>query len=77
MEPFVHLPEYQLVICKRCQHAVLAGQIERHLQIKHKFTKESREGVIKSIREINGLISTKDELAQLPWPDNAMARQCH
>jgi hypothetical protein len=36
MEYFTHLPDFQAIICKECQRAVLPGDIDAHFAAKPK-----------------------------------------
>ena len=51
MFPFVHLPQYGLIVCSECQHAVLPSHVDTHLGDKkrHDMPKESRDGIIQEI----------------------------
>jgi len=70
MDPFVHLPVFNVVVCTVCQHAVLPSQISHHLSGSngHNMTKEARERISEEVSRIEGLISCRAELDKLPIP---------
>jgi hypothetical protein len=70
MDPFVHLPAFNVVVCTVCQHAVLPSQISHHLSGSngHNITKEARERISEEVNRIKGLISCRAELDKLPIP---------
>jgi hypothetical protein len=69
MEYFVHLPDYQVVICKECKHAVLPGHIDAHLGgEKHGLKKPDRDMILEEIAEINGLIGNEETLKRCEFP---------
>ena len=65
MEYFTHLPKFQVIICKECQHAVLPSYIDVHFQAKpqHELEKEEQQRIVKVIAEIDRLIGNEDELS--------------
>ena len=69
MEYFIHLPEFQVIVCKQCQHAVLPSFIHAHFRGKHhRLEKEERERIIDAAAEINGLIEDNEALRQCEFP---------
>src|SRR5258706_5389730 len=70
MEHIIHLPEFQIIVCKECQYAVLPSEIDSHFTPAHPhgFTKQAREEIIARISKIGGLIMDKDELEQCEFP---------
>src|SRR5271154_2410037 len=66
MEYFTHLPDFQVIICKECQHAVLPSHIDTHFAAnpQHGLGKKERRRIAKEIAEINRLISNEETLRQ-------------
>jgi hypothetical protein len=61
MYPFVHLPEFGLIVCSECRHAVLPSNVVTHLRDgkKHKVVKEDRDRIIQEVQGIPGLKGVK------------------
>ena len=74
MEYFTHLPDFQVIICKECQHAVLPSHINAHFAAKpqHGLGKKERERIAEEVAEINGLIGNEETLrrCEFPFPPN-------
>jgi hypothetical protein len=70
MEYFTHLPEFQVIICKECQHAVLPSHIDVHFVAKpqHGLEKKEQRRIIEAIVEIDGLIGNEETLSQCEFP---------
>ncbi len=66
MEYFTHLLEFQVIICKECQHAVLPSHIDPHFATKpqHWLAKRERQRIANEIAEVPGLISNEETLAK-------------
>ena len=69
---FYHQPEYRLVICRECRHAVWPDQVEGHLQGKHhRMGRKQAELVSSEVGGWYGLIMFPSELevpAQVQQP---------
>jgi hypothetical protein len=63
----MYLPEYRVVVCIECKHAVLPSNINTHLRDKnmHNMPKESRGLVVQEIQKIQGLIISRADLNRL------------
>lgn len=74
MEHIIHLPEYQVVVCKTCKYAILPKEIESHFQPDrpHGFTKQARQAIIERVAQIEGLIQDERELdaEEFPFPSD-------
>lgn len=71
MSQFIHLSQYQVVVCKDCHYAVLPPHINTHLRSKaHQFSPNQRQKVIAEVQKVKGLIQNTDELqaSQFPYP---------
>jgi hypothetical protein len=70
MEYFTHLPEFQVIICKECQHAVLPSYIDVHFAAKpqHGLENKERRRVAEVGAEIDGLIVNDETLSQCKFP---------
>ncbi|KAH8749813.1 hypothetical protein BGZ57DRAFT_1010455 [Hyaloscypha finlandica] len=58
MDQFIHLPEFRVIICKKCKYAVLPSQIDSH------FTPQRPHGFVKEVAKVDGLILTEEALKQ-------------
>jgi hypothetical protein len=59
MNPFIHLPDYHVIVYARpkCKYAVLPIHVDSHLSnVRHNYNREQREQVIQQINQIEGLI---------------------
>jgi hypothetical protein len=71
MNPFIHLPNYHVIVCAgpRCKYAVLPIHVDSHLSdTRHNYSKEQREQVIQEISQINGLIQDNRGLESFTFP---------
>jgi Orsellinic acid/F9775 biosynthesis cluster protein D len=70
MEYFTHLPNFQVIICKECQHAVLPSHIDAHFAAKpqHGLGKKERQRIAEEIAEIDGLIGNEETLRRCEFP---------
>ena len=71
MNPFVHLPDYYVIVCSgpRCKYAVLPIHVDSHLSdARHNYNKEQREQVIQEIGQIDGLIQDIRGLESFTFP---------
>lgn len=78
MDQFIHLPEFRVIICKKCQFAVLPSEIDAHFTREpvHGLNKESRRFIKERVLRIDGLIQNKQTLSQVRFkypPPNTMA----
>lgn len=70
MEYFIHLPEFQVIICKECQYAVLPSHIEAHFIAKpqHGLGKRERQTIADEVAKIDGLIGNEETLQHSMFP---------
>ena len=71
MNPFIHLPNYRVIVCTgpECKYAVLPIHVGQHLSsTRHNYNKEQREQVIKEIGQIGGLIQDQKGLESFTFP---------
>ena len=70
MDPFVHLPQQCLVVCLKCQYAVLPKNIDTHLKDEdtHNMPRDDRQRVIEEVQKIEGLIQERSELNSISFP---------
>ncbi|KAH7111676.1 hypothetical protein B0J13DRAFT_659876, partial [Dactylonectria estremocensis] len=70
--PFVHLPQYNVVVCRLCRYAVVAKEIPSHLlhQIVHQrqFTSQERQDIKGRIEAIPGILKTQEALQDFQYP---------
>ena len=72
MNPFVHLPNFRIIVCtgQKCKYAVLPIHVDRHLSDpRHNYNKEQREQVVQEISQINGLIQDARGLESFAFPE--------
>ncbi|KAK1948837.1 hypothetical protein LY78DRAFT_622667, partial [Colletotrichum sublineola] len=70
MEPFVFNPQYSIVICAKCQFAVVGSEVATHLRSHHpSIPTTQRLGIIETIRSTAGVIQTQAELATFRYPE--------
>ncbi|KFY68109.1 hypothetical protein V496_01286 [Pseudogymnoascus sp. VKM F-4515 (FW-2607)] len=75
MEHFIHLLEFQVIICKKCKYCVLPSHIDTHFASKaHKLERNERRRIADEVAEINGLIGNEETLARRLPEENAL--QC-
>jgi hypothetical protein len=70
MNPFIHLPQYSVIVCRKCKYAVLPSQIDAHLKNKkkHRYNKEERQTIIQEIAKLPGLIQSEAQLEAFQFP---------
>src|SRR5271155_3016024 len=70
MNPFIHLPQYSVIVCRKCKYAILPSQIDAHLRNKkkHGYSKEERQTVIQEVAKIPGLIQSEVQLEAFQFP---------
>src|SRR5277367_1651864 len=70
MEYFTYLPDFQVIICKECQHAVLPSQIDTHFaaEPQHGLGKRERQRIAEVVADINRLIGNEETLRQSEFP---------
>jgi hypothetical protein len=58
------LPEFRVIICHKCQYAVLPSEIDSHFTKTpvHSLSKPSRQYIIQKVAKIGGLIQNQQEL---------------
>lgn len=64
MEPFVHLPQYQVMICsdKSCRYAVLPSHADQHLWKRHRVLGGKRRAIIDHIMAVPNLMMNEEHL---------------
>jgi len=66
---FNHLPEYRIIVCKRCAFAVVPAQVKRHLHDQHPdLSGELRKSIVATSRELSSVTHALDEVQ---YPDLA------
>src|SRR6478736_5495758 len=68
MEPFVHLPEFPIIICKSCQFAYVAKEADSHLRVRHSMPTAERQVIIQQVQAIPGIIQDQAGLPAFPFP---------
>jgi len=71
MNPFIHLPNYRIIICTgpKCKYAILPIHVDNHLSDpRHNYSREQREQVIQEINQIQGLIPNAKGLESFEFP---------
>jgi hypothetical protein len=70
MEYFIHVPEFQVIICKKCHYAVLPSYIQAHFapEPQHGLEKRERQRIVDAVAEVDGLIRNNEILRQCEFP---------
>jgi hypothetical protein len=69
MEYFTHLPNFQVIVCKQCQYAVLPSFIHAHFRAKqHRLEKDERQRIVNAVAKVDGLIGDNEALRQCEFP---------
>jgi hypothetical protein len=71
MNPFIHLPNYHVIVCAgpRCKYVVLPIHVDSHLSnAHHNYSKEQREQVMQEISHIDRLIQDSRGLQSFEFP---------
>ncbi|KAL7940369.1 hypothetical protein V8C42DRAFT_362775 [Trichoderma barbatum] len=73
MDPFTHLPVFQLVVCKECKYACLSQQVPTHLRtMDQKLTHQRRQEIAALVRQIPDILVTAADLDRLCRPTEAI-----
>ena len=63
---FQHLPEYQVIVCKRCQFAVVPAQVDSHVRSHHKtIPKSERQSIVETVATLSNIAQ---EPGQVQYP---------
>ena len=64
MDQFTHLPEFRVIICRKCQYAVLPSEIDSHFTKApvYSLSKTSRRYIVQQVAKVSGLIQNQEEL---------------
>jgi hypothetical protein len=70
MDRLIQLPQFQVIICRKCQYAVLPSEIDAYFAAKkaHGFRKKARDRIIQEVTKVSGLIQNKEELRKCEFP---------
>jgi len=75
MEPFIHKPEYRVIISQSCQYAVLPSEVDIYLaREKHKISGPKRRVIEVAVMAASKLIYNEEQLQEdfiIPQPDQA------
>src|SRR5438876_10815914 len=71
MEYFTHLAQYQVIVCNKCQYAVLPSRLDSHLaSAKHRVKPVERKQIKQEIATWAGLLQNEADLMRLEIPTN-------
>src|SRR5258706_2506639 len=75
MDQFIHLRQWRVIVCKKCQYAVLPSEIDTHFQKSpiHALSKKDRVYIANQVAKINRLICDEEQLKSefvFPPPNN-------
>src|SRR5258706_3620353 len=64
MDQFIHLREWRVIVCKKCQYAVLPSEIDTHFQKSpiHALSKKDRIYIASQVAKISCLIRNEEQL---------------
>lgn len=69
MDPFIHLPEYRIAVCKKCHFGCVSEEVVTHLRVRHRdMTPAERRGVSAMIKRIPRIIRNQAELSEIQLP---------
>ncbi|KAI0844150.1 hypothetical protein F5Y00DRAFT_249450 [Daldinia vernicosa] len=70
IEPFIHLPQYRVVICQECGYACVGEEIVSHFKrpIHQGLSKQRKKEISDAILAMPDVYQTKDEIETLPIP---------
>jgi hypothetical protein len=80
MDQFIHLPEFRVIVCKKCEYAVLPSQIDGHFMPKkptglkrpskksHGLSRVTCERIKRDVAQIQGLIPNPLALQESEFP---------
>lgn len=69
MDPFVHLPEYRLVVCTTCQFACVAGEVTTHLRTRHvTISPARRRQIAEAVSQLGHIIRSQAQLGEVRFP---------
>lgn len=73
MDPFTHLPLFQLAVCKECKHACLSQQVPAHLRTIHQqLSYQRRQEITTLVQQIPDILATAADLDRLYRPTEAI-----
>ncbi|PON20011.1 hypothetical protein TGAM01_v211118 [Trichoderma gamsii] len=73
MDPFTHLPVFQLVVCKECKYACLSQHVPRHLRTIHQqLTHWRRQEIAALVQQIPDILAAAADLDRLYRPTEAI-----
>lgn len=60
---FTHLPEYGVVVCTRCQYAVVPAQIPGHIKTKHRsISAQQRQSIAEAVATLSNIAQAAEEV---------------
>ena len=66
MDPFIHLPEYRITVCKKCHFGCVSEEVVTHLRVRHRdMTPAERREVSAMIKRIPRIIRNQAELSEI------------
>ncbi|KJK87120.1 hypothetical protein H633G_09028 [Metarhizium anisopliae BRIP 53284] len=69
IEPFILLESYRLVVCRRCQFAVVSNEVYSHLRVRHQdIPVPKRRKIAKAIAICPNIIQDQAGLVDFPFP---------
>ncbi|KID83230.1 recQ helicase-like protein [Metarhizium guizhouense ARSEF 977] len=68
MEPFIHLPEYSLLVCWQCGYACVANEIGTHLRREHSNIPPAKRRHICVVQHMDNIIKNQGQLVKFRFP---------
>ena len=70
MDRFIYLPEFRVVVCKRCRYAILPSKINTHFAGKpHQLDVAERRRIVDEVSKVPDLITSEEDLqGEFPFP---------
>src|SRR6185437_14289570 len=73
MEPFIYLPEFRLVVCRKCKYACLSHQVPAHLRTMHRqLSPQRRREITAIVQQTPNVLATAADLDRLYRPTEAI-----
>lgn len=66
MEPFIHLPEYPFIICRKCRIGLVASEVIGHAKRHAEISRQQAQLIRDTVKAIPGV--AKDQAGLQHWP---------
>ena len=67
---FQHLLDIKVIICKRCQYAIVPAQVNGHIQRQHpSITTDERQSIVQAVTALSNIATTPESIKRLHKED--------